>query len=65
MDIVKNVRRQTVEIEKILRDIRAMQKEINAASQTLQRAATTRAHLPQRHQGRRVEALLQGPRLHA
>jgi hypothetical protein len=41
MDIVKNVRRQTVEIEKILRDIRAMQKEINAASQTLQRAFAT------------------------
>ena len=41
MDIVKNVRRQTVEIEKILRDIRALQKEINAASETLQRAFAT------------------------
>ena len=36
MEIVKNVRKQTVEIEKILRDVKTLQKEINSNSDSLQ-----------------------------
>jgi len=36
LEIVKNVRKQTVEIEKILRDVKTLQKEINSNSDSLQ-----------------------------
>jgi len=41
LDIVKNVRKQKMEIEKILADVRQLQKEINSASETLQRSFAT------------------------
>ena len=38
MDIARNLRKQKVEIERILTDIRESQKEVNALSETLQRS---------------------------